>query len=279
MRRTLLLVVASAACGRAPAAGQPAPFLAGYDFGSPEARWEMPGRLAEVSGLALTPDGRLFAHDDERGRVHEIDTGTGEVGKRLDLQGDVRGDFEAIAVVGERFFLITSAGLLHEFREGADREEVAHRVTDTRLGARCEVEGLAHDPVEQTLLVACKRATPDRGVLVIHRLPLDPADGPVGAIEIATAALPPLGLDEDFQPSAILVTPVGTLLLASAVGEMLLEVDRDGRALHGVRLDPGRHPQTEGLALDGEGRLYLADEQNDQDAHVSVYAPRGGGGA
>ena len=57
--------------------------LALYDFERSSAVLELPGRLDEISGLAMSPDGRLFAHNDERATVHEIDPSAGEVGKRF----------------------------------------------------------------------------------------------------------------------------------------------------------------------------------------------------
>ena len=243
-----------------------------YDFARPAASFEMPGRLDEISGLAMTPKGRLFAHDDERGTVHEIDRATGELDKRFSI-GDppLRGDFEGLAVVGERFFLVTSEGLLHEFREAGDRETSPHRVTDLGLRGSCEVEGLDHDPRDAVLLVACKVTEPDRGLLVVHRVPLDPQRPRPAPLEIPRAQLPAFGLREAFQPSSVVAGPTGTLLLASAAPEALIEVDRAGRVISGVDLSGGRHPQTEGIAFGPDGTLYLSDERNGQDAQVTAY--------
>ena len=36
-------------------------------------QWKLPKRLKEISGLALTPDDRLFAIDDEQSVIYEID--------------------------------------------------------------------------------------------------------------------------------------------------------------------------------------------------------------
>jgi len=272
-------LLTSSSCRGLPAEAPDQPVLSGYDFAAPLARFPMPGRLDEISGLAMDERGRLFAHDDERATVHEIDVRTGEVGKRFSLREGPRGDFEGIAIAGERFFLVTSDGQLYEFREGEDRTEVPYRRTDTGLGARCEVEGLDHDLVDDVLLLACKRASSDGAAIFIHRLPLDPARGPLGSIEIARDQLPGLGLDDDFQPSGVVASAAGTLLLSSAVGEMLIEVDRGGRLLAGIALDPGRHPQTEGLMIGPDGVLYLSDERNDQDGYVTVFEPlRGEGG-
>ena len=270
---TLLLTLwpVAAACQEQHAAGT---VLDRHDFTRSTSHFELPGRLDEISGLALTPDGRLFGHDDERALVHEIDPVNGSVGKRFSA-GDppLRGDFEGIAIVGERFFLVTSTGLLYEMREADDRSEAPYRTSDTGLGAHCEVEGLDYDPLVDALLFACKATRPERGVLVIHRLPLDPAREPLAPIEVSHGQLAAHGLRADFEPSAIAVDPGGTLIMVSAPIESLIEVDRSGNVLAGYRLSRGRHAQPEGLAFGLDGALYVADEQNGQDARISVYAP------
>ncbi|HET9949862.1 MAG TPA: hypothetical protein VFQ22_13155 [Longimicrobiales bacterium] len=62
--------------------------------------------------------------------------------------------------------------------------------------------------------------------------------------------------------------------MVSAPAEALLEVDRSGRVLAGLALSPSRHRQPEGLAFAPDGTLWIADEQNRQDAHITGYAPR-----
>src|SRR5215212_5748517 len=43
------------------------------------AKWIVPPELREISGLALTDDGRVLAHDDEVARVYVIDPRAGIV--------------------------------------------------------------------------------------------------------------------------------------------------------------------------------------------------------
>lgn len=51
--------------------------LAGYDLaGAPEWRVTLPDELREISGLATSPDGRVFAHADEEGAIFHIDART-----------------------------------------------------------------------------------------------------------------------------------------------------------------------------------------------------------
>jgi uncharacterized protein YjiK len=251
------------------------PFLERYDFENRLSRFDLPGRLDEVSGLAFSPDGRLFAHDDERGRVHEIDPITGEVGKRFDLGADlVRDDFEGIAIVEDRFFLVSSTGWLYEFREGEDRDNMDFRVTDTGVGRVCEIEGLDYDPAEDELLIACKISLPERAEIVVHRLPIAPDRERPPPVRIPKAALETFGLSPEFDPSGIAVTPTGSWLLLSGRHDALIEVSRDG-AVHAVAaLRKGRHPQSEGLAIGPEGTLFVSDEKNGDQARLTAYGPR-----
>jgi uncharacterized protein YjiK len=272
--------VACLACAPADIPGQERGILHLYDMERPAASFAMPGRLEEISGLAITPDGRLFGHNDERATIHEIDRSTGAVGKRVFVGGDpsIEGDFEGLAVVGERFFLVTSTGVLYEFREVGDRGIASYRVTDAGLGDSCEVEGLDYDASDDALLLACKNSAPERGAIVIHRIPLAPQRARAGPILIERAQLASFGVGLGFQASSVAVSPAGTLMLTSAAPEALIEVDRTGRVLGGVRLSRDRHPQPEGLAFGTDGTLYIADEQNGERARVSAY-PRGGSGS
>ena len=250
-------------------------WLERYDF--EERVWyvDLPGRLDEVSGLAFSPDGRLFAHDDERGRIHEIDPATGAVGKRFDLGAElVRDDFEGITIVGERFFLISSTGRLYEAREGADGTDVAYRVTDSGVGRSCEVEGLDHDPATDELLIACKITLPDRGDLVVHRLPVQPDRPRPEPVRVPNRTLAEVGLDRDFDPSGIAVTPTGSWILLSGRDDALVEITPDGAVLYGVELRSGRHPQSEGIAIGPDGTLYISDEKNGKEPRLTAYGPR-----
>jgi len=66
-------------------------------------QWNLPRKLREVSGLALTDDNRLLAITDEKAIVYEIDFENGRLVKAFAF-GDpgIRGDFEGIEVLDDR---------------------------------------------------------------------------------------------------------------------------------------------------------------------------------
>src|SRR5256885_15511178 len=157
----------------------------------PVAEWIMPPSLREISGLAVTSRGTVLTHDDNVGRVSEIDPRTGILLKSFALSGQQKGDFEAITVAGQDIYLLESSGKLFKFREGADGTQVPFTVYDTKLGRECEFESLTYEADSSRLLMACKRILnqPEGKVkeLRIYALPL-----PLGDRSATTAMTIPI---------------------------------------------------------------------------------------
>lgn len=65
------------------------------------------------------------------------------------------------------------------------------------------------------------------------------------------------------------------LYIVSARDRSMLTLDRDGRLLDHRRLNPSRHPETEGITLMPDGRLVLADEgSRTRDGRLTTYPKR-----
>ena len=258
--------------------------LAGYDLspvqGTPV---PLPSSLREVSGLATTPDGRLFAHHDERASVKELNPRTGEVLKSfaVGLTG-LRGDFEGMAIAGDRFFLLTSRGSLVEFREGENGRATGYVVHDLDLGKVCELEGLAFDPGTQSLLVPCK-TTKHKSLddhIAVFSVPLatmEPEAEP--RVLFPLDDLDDAGFGNDFHPSAVEVhSGTGSLVLLAAREEMILELDPTGGFVAAYEFKRRNHPQPEGIAFLPDGTLVIGDEGQDGPGRLTLYPPRSGGG-
>jgi len=246
-----------------------------WDLDRRAAHSDLPNRLQEISGLAFSPDGQLFAHDDEVGIVYRIDPATGRPDHGFALgEKPVKGDFEGIAVAGSRFFLVTSRGLLYEFREAAAGETTAYRMTNTRLGDHCEVEGLAYDSRTESLLLACKTLAPPAHQIRIYRFPLDPAPSVPAPLVVPFSALAPFRLGGGIHPSGLEVDPdTGALIVVAARERALVFLDRSGRVLSAVTLSRDHHRQPEGIAVGPHGSLYISDEGAGHHAKLTVYAP------
>jgi hypothetical protein len=271
----------------------------GYDLtGKPSWQATLPDELAEISGQAFTSDGRLFAHGDEQAAIFRIDPRTGRVvegftvaptGHDPDLVGNekrkggrkslraVAGDFEDLAIAGNRFFLASSNGFLLEFSEGRNGSQVAHRAHDTGLNGKCEVEGMTHDAVTRSLLLLCKnrRGKGKDAHVAVYAWSLK--SGRTAAeprLEISSAALARVTDAPEFSGSAIAVSPGGdSFLLVAGPQQTFAEVGRDGRVLRGGAFPRGVYRQPEAAAFAPDGSLLISSEAAGKHATIAGYLP------
>ena len=196
------------------------------------ARWLLPQELKEISGLALTGDGRLLTHGDQRGEVFEIDYRRGVVVKQFALgKPTVHDDFEAITVVGDTVILLASNGKLYMFREGANDARVEYTIHDTGLGRECEFEGLAFDPARHALLLACKivQTKSLQDSLVIFRWNLREREDALPSLTVPlTQVIGSNGWD-GFHPSDITIDPFnGNYVIIAGREKALVEITPAG---------------------------------------------------
>lgn len=270
MNRTLLATAffALAACAPPPAASE------SMFATEPDRHWQLPDALHEVSGLAVSPDGRLFGHNDEIGAIYEIDFDGGRVVKMFALgREDITGDFEGLTITPDGdFWLTDSRGRLLRFREGAADARVDVETFDSGVGERCEIEGIAFQASDQSLLLACKRmrgreARNDPQQIFAWTIGANDARewGQVDPDVLATAGV------RSFQPSGLEFDQrSGRLIVISANDGAIAEFSPDG-AMLAARPLGRRHRQTEGVAIMPDGTLILADEGGNGQALISRY--------
>ena len=240
------------------------------------AEWIMPSQLREISGLAVTTRGTVLTHDDNMGRVSEIDPRTGVLLKSFALSGQQKGDFEAITIAGQDIYLLESSGKLFKFREGADGTQVAFTVYDTKLGKECEFESLTYEADSSRLLMACKRilnqAEGKVKELRIYALPL-----PLGDRTAMTAMSIPI--DEirgknkwkNFHPSDMTIDPFnGDYVIIASREKGYVEITPDGDVVRSEPL-PGDHRQPEGVAITKDSLFLVSDESNVKPPKITVY--------
>ena len=237
------------------------------------AKWNMGKELQEISGLTLTADGRLFTHGDEAARVYEVDYRTGRMVKSFGLgKTPVKGDFEAIASVGDSLYLMTSHGVIYQFKEGENGSNVAYVSRDTGLKEACEFEGLALDARQNVLLMLCKNVYSKSALkdsLVIYRLPYTAGDSvrSDSTLSRLTVPLEPIIGPNDwkhFHPSDITVDPEsGNYVIVAADERGLVEITPQGQLVSARALGHGL-AHVEGVAITKDHILIMSTEGDEK---------------
>jgi len=239
----------------------------------PVAMWIMPPLLREISGLTLTSRGTVFTHDDNTGRVSEIDPKTGILKKSFSLLGNQKEDFEAITIAGNDIYLMASDGKLFRFREGADGQQVNFQMFDTGLGKLCEFESLAYESDSTRLIMVCKRVLDKQAPkdLVIYRMPLPLNRATFSIVQVPIKQVIGSNKWKGFRPSDITIDPFTRNYVIIASHEKgLLVLTPDGDVVRSEPL-PGDHRQPEGVAITSDSLLVISDEANVNPAAITLY--------
>jgi uncharacterized protein YjiK len=240
---------------------------------------KLPGELNEISGIAITDDGRLFCEVDEDADIFELDYKSGTVTKKFyagtSIMGSKTGDFEDIAWVKNKFYLLDSKGRLLEFPEGAEGEHVPFKIYETKLNKSNDVEGLCYDPETNSLLLACKR-DPGEGyekLKAVYSFSLSTmtlADTPRFLVPLDK--IKSNTLENEFSPSGIARHPVtGTFFIIAARGNVVIELSKTGELLNEKDLPKKVHKQPEGIAFDKENNLIISNEGKDKSPTIVIY--------
>ncbi len=238
---------------------------------------KLPSSLNEISGICFSNEGNLFGHNDEIGVVYQINQADGKIIKRFQLGSwGIEADFEDIAIAQNRFFLITSNGILYDFREGSDLEKVNFKEIELGFSSNFEFEGLCYDPVTNSLLIASKNyaGKKNKGMRAVYSFGLD--TNKLNETPRFLLSLKELrnkyGLKE-FFPSAISRDPEtgNFFILSSKGGSSIIEIDRKGNVVDGWKLKNKNHPQPEGLAFNKNRDMLISDESVSKSATITTY--------
>lgn len=229
----------------------------------PDSLWQMPPELNEISALAVGPSGELLTLQDEDGDVYDVDA-TGRVVNKTRLAGD--GDFEALASWDSLIVAVRSDGRLYVF-DGVDKT----RRFDLDLHSSCDLESADIRPGSRSLWLGCKehpgrRLGRTRAFYTVSLDALMEGSGdlePVLALRLAAPRSPRTGKEiiiGRFKPSALAFIDEDRFLVVSSVFPALFEYHVDGTLLNSWVLPEEDLRQPEGIALDADGRLFIASE-------------------
>ena len=264
-----------------------------YAFDRPDTLFRLPNSLREISGLTVLDDETLGAVQDEKGKLYLIDLNTGEI--KDDPRFDKDGDYEDLARVDDRVFVLRSNGTLHEITNWRANklETIKHK---TKLSQKHDTEGLVYDAEGARLLIACKEY-PGKGLknkkaiyafdltsmalidepvftidLVAFTEQVGVESGPNGLVQRALGSALDLG---GFKPAALAFHPLtGHLYVLSSVRKAIVVLNPDGTMATAWMLSDDLFRQPESMAFLPNGDLFIASEGNGKKATLMRFAYR-----
>jgi hypothetical protein len=250
-----------------------------YDLERPDIRLSLPIALKEISDVAVLSQTEVACVQDERGIVYVYDIKS----KRItdEVRFAPKGDYEGLAIVGSKFYVLRSDGLLYEL--SSLKQHPAVQTHELHLPFN-ESEGLCSDARHDRLLIAPKsyeRTGEGKDTRPIYAFDLrknSPAAEP--AFELSVREIRHFAKHHDmpvprrikrdgesmhtvlrFMPSAIAVHPVtGDVFILSSVDHVLVSCTQNGGITGYALLDASLFRQPEGIAFFPNGDMLIANE-------------------
>lgn len=247
-----------------------------YDFKNGNSV-KLASRLSEISGLAVTPEGKVFGHNDEKGIVFQINFGSGEIIKEFYLTRWVpEKDFEGIAYANKKFYMITSDGILYEFPEGQNKAAVDYKTYNLNLGIKYNIEGLCTDSKTNSLMLVCKEFPGEnyKGSRAVYSFSLKNFKlDTTPRFLISLKELKDKFVMKNFFPSGIEKHPSSNsyLILSARNGSAIVEVSEDGKIIDAVEFNSKSHNQPEGITVLPNYDLLIADEGANKNGTITLY--------
>ncbi|RDC62182.1 SdiA-regulated domain-containing protein [Adhaeribacter pallidiroseus] len=229
-------------------------------------KWNMPGVLQEVSGIAYLGPNRFACVQDESGIVFIYNTATKEIEDEVDFASS--GDYEGIAVVGKAAYVARSDGKLFEIPDLLGNASLPVKTYTTALTAEQNVEGLCYDKKQNRLLLAIKGSEPNstdyKGIYAFDLASKKLNPEPVYRIDLrdpAFASVSAKKANAVMQPSEINVHPeTGDIYITEATQPKLLILDNTGKIKTLLLLSSSEFSQPEGITFSPAGDLFISNE-------------------
>lgn len=229
-------------------------------------QWDLPRIMEEISGIDYLKDGRIACIQDEDGKIFIYNLDSKEIDRTIDFAE--KGDFEGIAVVGQKAFVLRSDGVLFEVADiRAENPEVTQH--DTPLTEDRNVEGLCYDKANNRLLLAIKDREEDKnadykGIYEYNLKTNEFNSEPVYKLKFNDpifADLNDIGTSKVFRPSEINIQPkTGEIYLLDAEVPKMLILSKDWKPKALYVFDINDFPQPEGLTFSPEARMFISNE-------------------
>ena len=228
-------------------------------------RWDLPGELTEISGIAFSGKEEVASVQDEEGRIYFYNLGSRKVTRQVPFAGP--GDYEGIAVAGNTAWVVRADGVLYEVESyTAGKPKVTKHITG--LTESQDVEGLTYDKKNNRLLLAIKGQESGggnyKGIYAFNLKSQKLDKTPAYRIELGDPVFSNAGgkkKEDVIQPSDLVVHPsTGELYVVEGAKPKILIMDASGKPRQLYKMKGSDFPQPEGIDFNEAGELFISNE-------------------
>jgi uncharacterized protein YjiK len=225
-------------------------------------KWDLPGELKEVSGIAYLDEQRFACVQDEEGSIFIFNPTSNSIEKKIAF-GDP-GDYEDIAVIGDIAYVLRADGKIFE----ANIKNTGGKATqhNTSLTVEHNVEGLCYDKANNRLLLAIKDDEPGKpdfkGIYAFDLSKKAFIKEPAYKLDLKNELLRSSGKKKDktIKPSAIGIHPTSNdIYIVDGPKAKLLVMDNLGKIKRMLELGKD-FSQPEGIAFSEQGEMFISNE-------------------
>ncbi|SCX98662.1 Uncharacterized protein YjiK [Nonlabens sp. Hel1_33_55] len=230
-------------------------------------KWEMPGYLKEISGIAWLPDGTMACVQDEEGEIFIYDLKSEKIVQNIHFADN--GDYEGIAVNKGTAYVMRSDGKIFEverFRESGNSKTLTYQ---TEFSSKNNMETLAMSSDGNYLITAPKDRDRVDEFKGMYKINLD-------SRKIDAQPMVKINMEDDafvdylekkvyktFSPSDAAVNPVtGEFYILEGIDPKLVILKKDGTIKKVIELDDNEFKQPEGITFSKDGKLYISNESS-----------------
>ncbi|WP_224999174.1 SdiA-regulated domain-containing protein [Cesiribacter sp. SM1] len=248
----------------------------------PEARWELPSDLREVSGIALLERDVIACVQDEDGIIFLYDLNKQTITRRVKFAEG--GDYEGIALVNNTAYVLRSDGAIYEVSPLRDGEPKAI-LHESVLSKTHDAEGLGYDKANNRLLIAPKGYDESlgdyHGIYAFSLADKKMQKEPVIKVSVTQEKLLSAGKKQKnkynvLQPSSLDFNgATGELYLMDSKNHLLLTINMQGEVQKLIHLDEEQLRQPEGFSFSDTGELYISSEGSKKEPGVILKFSKG----
>jgi len=228
-------------------------------------KWDMPGILREISGIAYLGKDQFACVQDESGVIFIYNTATAKIDRQVTF--GATGDYEGIALAGRTAYVLRSNGKLFEVND-IDTRSPKIKEYSTALTAKNDVEGLTYDARNNRLLLAIKGAetntTDYKGIYAFDLKSKQLSTEPVIKLNLSDPMLQnkkSKKTSNNLQPSDIDINPAtGEIYLTESANSNLYILNTDGSIKERFNLSKKDFSQPEGITFSPSGELFISNE-------------------